>query len=287
VTATSGAWGVPLRAGRDFCDAIHVCAPKSRISGVNETRARFLLAQGQKSGHWPNRQWPTGPTDRHLVVATSTISPLGIVRTNFIFRDRQRKTTAPSTSSVGSPSLQPRPRSSRPASPLRRKKPNRRSNTLFHGTAPYHAAIVDKAASPRRVVVLLARKVCGPLPGSILAAVSASTCGHPPTPCSQRTHEIGIRRPYVASDSLRRAAFFCMDSTLPHRRPPRCRLLLGPSPLLLSGLLYIAVIQPIPPLAFAGMLLFCHCGQRLRRLTCRPRTAPSALIGTLWPPPES
>jgi predicted permease len=226
------AMGVPLRAGRDF----------SERDDINETLARFLFPGRNPIGQIVNADRP----DRTVIGVVGDVHHLALEEKSgneFYIPIRQ-------TQDYGSVDLVVRTSLSTSALvPRLREALKPIDPTLATGTLRTMQQIVDKAASPRRFVVLL----LGGFAAFALILASLGIYAVISYSVNQRTQEIGIRMALGASAQSLQAGILLQTLTL-----AAIGMLLGVASSwalarTLSGLLF--GVTSTDPATFAAMLL--------------------------------
>ena len=234
------AMGVPLRAGRDFSERDDTSAEKVII--INETLARFLFPGRNPIGQIVNADRP----DRTVIGVVGDVHHLALEEKSgneFYIPIRQTQDYGSVDlvvrTSLTTSALVPRLREAlKPIDP-----------TLATGTLRTMQQIVDKAASPRRFVVLL----LGGFAAFALILASLGIYAVISYSVSQRTQEIGIRMALGASAQSLQAGILFQTLTL-----AAIGMLLGVASSwalarTLSGLLF--GVTSTDPATFAAMLL--------------------------------
>ncbi len=234
------AMGVPLRAGRDFSERDDTSAEKVII--INETLARFLFPGRNPIGQIVNADRP----DRTVIGVVGDVHHLALEEKSgneFYIPIRQTQDYGSVDlvvrTSLTTSALVPRLREAlKPIDP-----------TLATGTLRTMQQIVDKAASPRRFVVLL----LGGFAAFALILAALGIYAVISYSVSQRTQEIGIRMALGASAQSLQAGILFQTLTL-----AAIGMLLGVASSwalarTLSGLLF--GVTSTDPATFAAMLL--------------------------------
>jgi len=234
------AMGVPLRAGRDFSERDDTSAEKVII--INETLARFLFPGRNPIGQIVNADRP----DRTVIGVVGDVHHLALEEKSgneFYIPIRQTQDYGSVDlvvrTSLTTSALVPRLREAlKPIDP-----------TLATGTLRTMQQIVDKAASPRRFVVLL----LGSFAAFALILAALGIYAVISYSVSQRTQEIGIRMALGASAQSLQAGILFQTLTL-----AAIGMLLGVASSwalarTLSGLLF--GVTSTDPATFAAMLL--------------------------------
>ena len=234
------AMGVPLRAGRDFSERDDTSAEKVII--INETLARFLFPGRNPIGQIVNADRP----DRTVIGVVGDVHHLALEEKSgneFYIPIRQTQDYGSVDlvvrTSLTTSALVPRLREAlKPIDP-----------TLATGTLRTMQQIVDKAASPRRFVVLL----LGGFAAFALILAALGIYAVISYSVSQRTQEIGIRMALGASAQSLQAGILFQTLTLAANG-----MLLGVASSwalarTLSGLLF--GVTSTDPATFAAMLL--------------------------------
>ena len=234
------AMGVPLRAGRDFSERDDTSAEKVII--INETLARFLFPGRNPIGQIVNADRP----DRTVIGVVGDVHHLALEEKSgneFYIPIRQTQDYGSVDlvvrTSLTTSELVPRLREAlKPIDP-----------TLATGTLRTMQKIVDKAASPRRFVVLL----LGGFAAFALILASLGIYAVISYSVNQRTQEIGIRMALGASAQSLQASILLQTLT-----PAAIGMLLGVASSwalarTLSGLLF--GVTSTDPATFAAMLL--------------------------------
>jgi predicted permease len=234
------AMGVPLRAGRDFSERDDMSVEKVII--INETLARFLFPGRNPIGQIVNADRP----DRTVIGVVGDVHHLALEEKSgneFYIPIRQ-------TQDYGSVDLVVRTSLSTSALvPRLREALKPIDPTLATGTLRTMQQIVDKAASPRRFVVLL----LGGFAAFALILASLGIYAVISYSVNQRTQEIGIRMALGASAQSLQAGILLQTLTL-----AAIGMLLGVASSwalarTLSGLLF--GVTSTDPATFAAMLL--------------------------------
>ena len=234
------AMGVPLRAGRDFSERDDTSAEKVII--INETLARFLFPGRNPIGQIVNADRP----DRTVIGVVGDVHHLALEEKSgneFYIPIRQTQDYGSVDlvvrTSLTTSALVPRLREAlKPIDP-----------TLATGTLRTMQQIVDKAASPRRFVVLL----LGGFAAFALILAALGIYAVISYSVSQRTQEIGIRMALGASAQSLQAGILFQTLIL-----AAIGMLLGVASSwalarTLSGLLF--GVTSTDPATFAAMLL--------------------------------
>ena len=234
------AMGVPLRAGRDFSERDDTSAEKVII--INETLARFLFPGRNPIGQIVNADRP----DRTVIGVVGDVHHLALEEKSgneFYIPIRQTQDYGSVDlvvrTSLTTSALVPRLREAlKPIDP-----------TLATGTLRTMQQIVDKAASPRRFVVLL----LGGFAAFALILAALGIYAVISYSVSQRTQEIGIRMALGASAQSLQAGILFQTLTL-----AAIGMLLGVASSwalarTLSGLLF--GVTSTDPVTFAAMLV--------------------------------
>jgi len=195
------AMGVPLRAGRDFSERDDTSAEKVII--INETLARFLFPGRNPIGQIVNADRP----DRTVIGVVGDVHHLALEEKSgneFYIPIRQTQDYGSVDlvvrTSLTTSALVPRLREAlKPIDP-----------TLATGTLRTMQQIVDKAASPRRFVVLL----LGGFAAFALILAALGIYAVISYSVSQRTQEIGIRMALGASAQSLQAGILFQTLTL-------------------------------------------------------------------------